>query len=221
VPIVLAGLILSFLVMLLFGGTEIDRGLLILFSSTESPALKEAARILVWGAYPTPLLTAIMAAAAYLFVRSRWREALILLGVTLVGRLLVDGLQEATVGLRPPVNERLLPSQQPGYPSGHAANATITGFAIAFLATRHHPFRSLALLLAAALALSVGAARVMLGASWPSDVIGGWALGIVWTLLLLKLAKEDLSDGTARPLRHSPLKGEAHGKPQDRDGAPD
>jgi undecaprenyl-diphosphatase len=221
VPIVLAGLILSSLVMLLFGGTEIDRGLLLLFGSGDAPGLREAARIVVSGALPTPLLAAIMAAAAYLFIRSRWRQALILLGITLIGRLLVDGLQEVTEGLRPAVNERLLRSQQPGYPSGHAANATITGFSIAFLATRHYPFRALALALAAALALTVGAGRLVLGASWPSDVIGGWALGIAWTLLLLKLAKEDMGDGTARPLRHSLHKGESHGKPQDRNRAPD
>ena len=219
-PIVLAGLILSFLVMLLFGGTEIDRGLLLLFSSGEAAGLKDVARVIVSAALPTPLLGVIIAAAAYLFIRNRWREALILLGITLIGRLLVDGLQEVTEGLRPAVNERLLRSQQPGYPSGHAANATITGFSIAFLATRHYPFRALALGLAAALALTVGAGRLVLGASWPSDVIGGWALGIAWTLLLLKLAREDLGDGTARPLRHSLSKGESHGESQDRDGPP-
>ena len=220
-PVVLAGLVLSFLVMLLFGGTEIDRGLLLLFNSIDAPAIREGARILVSGATPTPLLAAIMAAAAYLFIRSRWREALILLGITLVGRLLVDLLQDVTEGLRPTLNERLLRSQQQSYPSGHAANATMTGFAIAFLATRHFPFRALALGAAAALAVSVGVGRLVLGASWPSDVIGGWALGIVWTLLLLKLAGQELGDGTALPLRHSPLKGDRHGQSQDRDGARD
>lgn len=220
-PIVLAGLILSFMIMLLFGGTEIDRGLLLLLGAGDVPALKDAARILVWGAYPTPLLTAVMIAAAYLFIRSKWREAIILLAVTLVGRLIVDGLQDATEGLRPALNERLLRSQQRSFPSGHAANATITGFAIAFLTTRHYPYRATALGLAAAFALAVGIGRLVLGANWPSDVIGGWAFGIVWTLLLLRLAGEDLGDGTARPLRHSPFKGESDGKPQDRDRSPD
>jgi undecaprenyl-diphosphatase len=221
VPLVLAGLILSFLVMLLFGGTEIDRGLLLLFGGLEAPWLRPVANLIVGGAYPTPLLAAIIAGAFYLFARSRWRDALLLLAVTLGGRLLIDGVQELTHGLRPVVDERLLASQQPGYPSGHAANATVTALALAFLTTRHYPARPAALALAAAFALGAGAGRLIQGASWPSDVIGGWALGLAWTLLLLRLAGTDLGDGTARPLRHSLPKGEEDGKPQDRDRPPE
>ena len=42
----------------------------------------------------------------------------------------------------------------------------------------------------AALLLSflIGTSRVMLGVHWPSDVIGGWAFGLLWVMLTLRLA---------------------------------
>jgi undecaprenyl-diphosphatase len=207
-PVVIAGLILSFLVMLLFGGTELDRGLLMLFSTGDTPRLEQAADLITAAALPVPLLAMALTGGGYLLVRGQWRAGLLLLAVTLLGRLLVDAIQALTEGARPAVDERLFPRQGGGYPSGQAASATITSFALAYLLTRHYPARALALGLAATGALLAGAARLVQGAAWPSDVIGGWAFGLAWVLLVLRLAGEDLGDGTARPLRHSVPQGE-------------
>jgi undecaprenyl-diphosphatase len=207
--------------MLLFGGTELDRALLVLIGGGEAPRLERASEFAALAAEPLPLLVLAAAGAGACCLRSQWRQGLLLLAVALLGRLLVDGIQALTEEIRPGIDERLLAPQQGNYPSGHAANATITAFALAFLLTRHYPARALALSAAAAVALLVGAARLVTGAAWPSDVIGAWALGLAWVLLVLRLAGEDLGDGTARPVRHSIPQGESDGKPQDRDRPPD
>lgn len=66
-----------------------------------------------------------------------------------------------------------------GFPSGHATAAATFFGAVVFLAGAWPPAaRRTARVLAVAMILLVGTARVMLRAHWPSDVLAGTALGL-------------------------------------------
>ncbi|MET8703913.1 phosphatase PAP2 family protein [Kitasatospora sp. NPDC058032] len=67
------------------------------------------------------------------------------------------------------------------FPSGHTANAVVTWGVLAYLAVR---WRRLGALLAGATAWSVGLTTVYLGTHWVTDVLAGWAAGL---LVLLSL----------------------------------
>ncbi len=72
------------------------------------------------------------------------------------------------------------------FPSGHSSGiATLVTIALVLawprLAARH---RRLALAAGAGLAVLVGLTRMWLGVHFLSDVVGGWALGVAWTLLV-------------------------------------
>ena len=41
------------------------------------------------------------------------------------------------------------------------------------------------------------------GLAWPSDVIGGWAFGLFWTMLLLRLSGHSVDEGTLPGPGHS------------------
>lgn len=88
-PVVIAGLILSFLVMALFGDSALDRALLLLLDGRGLPNLGQAAALIHWCAQPLPLLALIVAGAALLLVWRRWRDALLLGGIAVAGWLLV------------------------------------------------------------------------------------------------------------------------------------
>jgi membrane-associated phospholipid phosphatase len=66
-----------------------------------------------------------------------------------------------------------------GFPSGHATAAAAFFGAVVFLAAAWPPAARRAIrILAVAMILLVGTARVMLRAHWPSDVLAGIALGL-------------------------------------------
>lgn len=111
----------------------------------------------------------------YLLWRRQRAAALLLIAVVLGERLLVDELKDWIGRARPELE--VLPSSL-AYPSGHAANSMTAFLAIALIAVPP-PYTRRAAGLAIALSLLIGLTRVVLGVHWPSDVVGGWALGLM------------------------------------------
>jgi membrane-associated phospholipid phosphatase len=201
-PLAYLGLALAWTVMLLFGGTELDRNLLTLGYAGDRP---EIARFAGWlteiGGWRV-LLPITAAGAALLVARRDWRGAVVLVALTISGRLMVELQKDWTARLRPQEHEHLVAVQSLAFPSGHAANTTMVALGLALLLTQSGRGRAAAVWAAVWLALAVGASRVLLGVHWPSDVVAGWAFGLVWTFLFLRLSGRGPDEGTGRPLRH-------------------
>jgi membrane-associated phospholipid phosphatase len=95
------------------------------------------------------------------------------------------------------------------FPSGHTANAVVTWGVLAYLATTPG-VRRVTSVIAALLALGVGMTTVYLGTHWVSDVLLGWAAGLLVLLALpwcepaMAMAEDFLVDFWAR-LRRSAL----------------
>lgn len=211
-PVALLGLALAWAVMLLFGAMEFDRGLLLFFYAGDSPRLAAAARWLTQLGGGAALLAATGFGVGFLLYRRAWRPALLLAVITLSGRLFVDLQKDWTARVRPDAQGHLVAVDSLAFPSGHAANAAMVGLCLALLLPRSSRSRAVAVWIAVWLAILVGLSRVMLGVHWPSDVIGGWAFGLFWALLLLRLAGEPLGslpgEGTPPPVAHSSGEGD-------------
>jgi len=95
------------------------------------------------------------------------------------------------------------------FPSGHAMGATSFYGALAALAWIHLNPRRTRLPLTLSLGsmpISIGISRIYLGAHWLSDVVGGWAMG---TLVLIPLVRWYLAGIPAEVANQAALKGEA------------
>ncbi|GHH77558.1 hypothetical protein GCM10018781_51290 [Kitasatospora indigofera] len=84
------------------------------------------------------------------------------------------------------------------FPSGHTANAVVTWGVLAYLAAR---WRRTGAVLAGATACSIGLTTVYLGTHWVSDVLAGWAAGLL-VLLVLPLAEPLLATAADRLAAH-------------------
>ena len=177
------------LVSLIHGGagSEWDEALRLSLYAREDPVLARNAGFLTWLGNGILLSTLAVAAAIYLYFRRKMRAALLLITV-FGGRLLVE-LQKIVVNRdRPGANEHLEAVFSMSFPSGHAANAMITYITIGLLVPVQQRNRAIAVGLGLALALQAGWSRVALGVHWPSDVIGGWAFGLLWVAVCMRLA---------------------------------
>ena len=117
--------------------------------------------------------------------RAWWTAGWVVTAVVLVG-LVTQLLKEFFGRVRPDFEEGGARYTSLSYPSGHASGiATLVTVALVlawpYLASG--ALRRLALVLGVALVVVVGLTRMWLGVHYLSDVVGGWALGVSWTLL--------------------------------------
>ncbi|MGH7010194.1 MAG: phosphatase PAP2 family protein [Caulobacteraceae bacterium] len=209
-----------------------DEGLLLLFrepgrpDSPIGPWWVQRAAIDFTALGSTTILTAVVIAAAGLFVLVReWRAAIFLIAASVTGTVLVEGFKVAVGRTRPPTAMHLVPVSNASFPSGHAAMSALIYLTLAALVARFSTRRRVetyALVLGVVVTFLIGLTRIYVGVHWPTDVIAGWALGACWASLWWLIAwasapgrfRETLDSDTAR----CSLEAQTHpGEPDERD----
>jgi membrane-associated phospholipid phosphatase len=150
----------------------------------ESPTLSS----IMWGAsvYGAPVrLSPLGLLAAGVFLYRGWRRGALLVVVTLAGAWAVDtGLKLLYGRARPEAFFDYYPAPESySFPSGHALFSVCFFGGLAVLLTHRLNGRlvqTAVWLVALVLILLIGASRVYLGVHYPTDVVGGYAMGMTW-----------------------------------------
>ena len=132
---------------------------------------------------PVVLIPAALV-AAFAFLVHGWHRGALLVVLTVAGAALLNWLLKISFGRTRP--EAFFDYPLPGsasFPSGHALYvASIFGGLAALLAARlkHGLLRVVVWSAAVFLILLVGFSRVYLGVHYPSDVLAGYSIAVIW-----------------------------------------
>ncbi|MCY7281204.1 MAG: phosphatase PAP2 family protein [Sphingomonas bacterium] len=177
--------LLLFVVAGLFGGPDYARDVIAIHSlaierATHLGLTGRAIFITHFGGAGGMFTILLIALALLAFLR-RWRAALALAGIVILGRMTVELLKLLIDRPRPYFGPYPVEIASLSFPSGHSANSMITFLALALIVAPVR-YRSAAVATAVAGSILIGVTRPLLGVHWPSDVIGGWAFGIAWVV---------------------------------------
>jgi undecaprenyl-diphosphatase len=138
---------------------------------------------------------------AIFVLRKRWREFWMLaLGVGGAGTLWYF-LSNYFGRSRPTFPVNLNTITVPSYPSGHSASSLVFYGLMAYLIVPHLSSRFLkvvVIVLSVFLWLFVGFGRLFVGGHYPTDVLGGYALGLAWGALVVTLVEWYFARRSAR-----------------------
>jgi undecaprenyl-diphosphatase len=134
----------------------------------------------------------LLPAAFLLFLLPRARQCWWVWPALMVTAPILEGLAKELIGRPRPESSAM------GFPSGHATAAAAYFAALMYISGDLPPLARRAIRAgAAAMIVLVAVARIVLRAHWPSDVLGGIALGVACAIGAVLIATSFVKSGSA------------------------
>jgi undecaprenyl-diphosphatase len=146
----------------------------------------KAAGVFTWFGDASQRTIFAVAIALWLVWERRFKAALIMAVLPPLGNVASSLLKEAFARSRPTLVPHLDSVTNLAYPSGHAAAGAVFVLAALLVPGGQPRVRLAAALIVMAL---IGLSRPMLGVHWPSDVMGGWMIGMSYAVFGAALVK--------------------------------
>ncbi|HSX19485.1 MAG TPA: phosphatase PAP2 family protein [Candidatus Saccharimonadales bacterium] len=168
----------------------LDNTIIQVIYSLRNPALTAAMKIITFFGGEIFLAAAILT-TILIIIRKHKGDAFIFSFILFSGVVLNIFLKDVFQRPRPDLSP-LIHESSYSFPSGHSINSFIFYTALSYFIFRKVKNKKLSYLLIAAstiLILLIGLSRVYLGVHYPSDVVAGYAEGVIWFASILVFEK--------------------------------
>lgn len=139
---------------------------------------------------PKVVIVIVIVGMSGLLWRQRWAEAKTFAIACLGALVLNQGLKLLFERPRPVLWTRLIAETSYSFPSGHALGSLVLyGFWAYVLATGFPRSAKLIYAASALIISAIGLSRLYLGVHYPTDVLAGYAIGLLWLMICIVMLK--------------------------------
>jgi undecaprenyl-diphosphatase len=149
------------------------------FLSHQNPVVYKIAYAITWIGAPTMMIILAIAAGAWFYHRRGRSQAGVVVAAPAAGGLLSGGIK-LLYGRARPAGAAVFNEQSFSFPSGHAATSAAVMVTLCYVLAREQIISwPTAIVVGGSVPLLVGISRLYLDVHWTTDVVGGWAVGLV------------------------------------------
>ncbi|WP_414625100.1 phosphatase PAP2 family protein [Calothrix sp. CCY 0018] len=163
--------------------TELDTAILQRIYELHTPLLNQIMTGITFLGNGSTLIFISCIVMIFLLLSRKFASAFTLVIVTSGGIGLNVWLKNIFSRVRPALWERVVDAASYSFPSGHAmVSLVVYGFIGYLLIANFRSWSSGILFFTTLLILAIGFSRLYLGVHWPTDIIAGYAAGLVWLI---------------------------------------
>jgi membrane-associated phospholipid phosphatase len=165
-----------------------DRSCLLWIHQFANPQIDHLMLFITSLGNPEIVITVFISTIAWLGMKRRYTDG-IRFTVVCAGGILINQVMKLFFAKpRPELWKHLISEYSFSFPSGHAVGSMVVYGFIAYILARELPsYRKYIYAIASTLILAIGFSRLYLGVHYPTDIIAGYGVGILWLTTCLKI----------------------------------
>ncbi len=167
---------------------SLDRSLLLSIHQFATPQLDGVMLFITALGDPPTVIAIFISTIAWLGMKRRYTDGIRFIIACAGGILLNQVMKLFFAKPRPELWTRLISETSFSFPSGHAVGSMVVYGFIAYILVRELPiYRRYIYAAASLLIIAIGFSRLYLGVHYPTDIIAGYGVGILWLTTCLKI----------------------------------